>query len=256
MKTSRVLICVIGVSCMIQGSASAGSRSSANYSITTDTVDSGGVNAQSASYALYGSAAGEFGAGSGALITSAAYLDKIGYVGQLSDLLLLTSAVSRKTHGSDTFEINLPLSGRIGIECRTGPTSGNHQVIASFATSVTFSSASLAGGGMIPPGGVTVSGNQISITLNGVPSPARLFITLSSVSNGFDASDVVVPMDVLLGDANSTGRTDSGDVTAVRNHTVSIPDLQTFQFDVNASGRIDSGDVTVTRNASVTVLPP
>ena len=48
---------------------------------------------------------------------------------------------------------------------------------------------------------------------------------------------------------------DSGDVTAVRNRTVSIPDQQTFRFDVNASGRIDSGDVTVTRNASVTVLP-
>jgi hypothetical protein len=30
----------------------------------------------------------------------------------------------------------------------------------------------------------------------------------------------------------------------VRNHTVSIPDSQTFRFDVNASGRIDSGDVT------------
>ena len=62
-------------------------------------------------------------------------------------------------------------------------------------------------------------------------------------------------MHVLLGDVNSTGRTDAGDVTQVRNHTVSIPDQQTFRFDVNNSGRIDAGDVTVTRNASVTVLP-
>jgi hypothetical protein len=46
-----------------------------------------------------------------------------------------------------------------------------------------------------------------------------------------------------------------GDVTAVRNKTVSIPDQQTFQFDVNTSGRIDAGDVTATRNTSVTVLP-
>jgi len=64
-----------------------------------------------------------------------------------------------------------------------------------------------------------------------------------------------VTMGVLLGDVNATARTDAGDVTAVRNKTVSIPDQQTFRFDVNASGRIDAGDVTTTRNATVTVLP-
>jgi hypothetical protein len=62
-------------------------------------------------------------------------------------------------------------------------------------------------------------------------------------------------MGLLVGDVNSSKRTDAGDVTAVRNHTVSIPDQQTFRFDVNASGRIDAGDVTATRNATVTVLP-
>jgi hypothetical protein len=66
-------------------------------------------------------------------------------------------------------------------------------------------------------------------------------------------------MDVLLGDVNSTARTDAGDVTQVRNRTVSIPDTTdpaSFRYDVNASGRIDAGDVTTTRNATVTVLPP
>jgi hypothetical protein len=63
-------------------------------------------------------------------------------------------------------------------------------------------------------------------------------------------------MGVLIGDVNSSRRTDAGDVTAVRNHTVSVPTNDaTARFDVNVSGRIDAGDVTATRNATVTVLP-
>jgi hypothetical protein len=62
-------------------------------------------------------------------------------------------------------------------------------------------------------------------------------------------------MGVLLGDVNASGRTDSGDVTAVRAHTVSVPgDDATACFDVSVTGRIDAGDVTATRNATVTVL--
>ena len=73
-----------------------------------------------------------------------------------------------------------------------------------------------------------------------------------------NTGDISAHMDVLLGDVNSTGRTDAGDVTQVRNRTVTIPDTTnpaSFRYDVNASGRIDAGDVTTTRNATVTVLP-
>jgi Dockerin type I domain len=90
----------------------------------------------------------------------------------------------------------------------------------------------------------------------GVPNASHLSVTPNRVTDSaLNAGNISAHMDVLLGDVNSTGRTGSGDVTAVRNHTVSIPDQQTFRFDVNTSGRIDSGDVTVRRNASVTVLP-
>src|SRR5207302_11019117 len=51
------------------------------------------------------------------------------------------SAFSRKTHGgAGTFDIPLPLSGNVGIECRTGPT---YQMIINFATSVTVESAAV-----------------------------------------------------------------------------------------------------------------
>ncbi len=43
------------------------------------------------------------------------------------------SGVSRKTHGpAGVFDINLPLSGDVGIECRTGGANGDHQVVVTF----------------------------------------------------------------------------------------------------------------------------
>src|SRR4051812_46415141 len=96
----------------------AGSRSSANYSIMTETIDSAGINAQSANYSLHASAVGEFGAASSNVITSANYTDKIAYAGQLSDMLDPITAVSRMTQGAGPFDIDLPLLGPTGIECR------------------------------------------------------------------------------------------------------------------------------------------
>src|ERR1700736_6198309 len=61
-----------------------------------------------------------------------------------------TGAVSRKTHGTaGTFDINLPLGGTPGIECRTGSVSGSHQVVVTFAAPVTVGSVTVTPG----PGG-------------------------------------------------------------------------------------------------------
>jgi hypothetical protein len=167
------------------------------------------------------------------------------------------SAVSRKTHGSaGTFDLNLPLIGDPGIECRSGGANGDHTVVITFAFPVTFSSATVCSGtGIVAGTSTSTNGNEITVNLTGVANAQTINICLRDVSDGTNTSNITIPMSVLLGDVNASKRTDAGDVTAVRNHTVSIPDQQTFRFDVNSSGRIDSGDVTVTRNASVTVLP-
>ena len=95
------------------------------------------------------------------------------------------------------------------------------------------------------------------VNLAEVTNAQYVRVELNSISESVAnvSNAVSVYMGVLLGDVNSTGRTDAGDVTAVRNHTVSVPDQLSFRYDVNASGRIDAGDVTTTRNATVTVLP-
>ena len=55
-----------------------------------------------------------------------------------------TSVVSRKTHGTaGTFDINLPLAGNAGIECRSGGANSDHQVVFTFLTPVTLSGATV-----------------------------------------------------------------------------------------------------------------
>lgn len=63
-------------------------------------------------------------------------------------------------------------------------------------------------------------------------------------------------MGLLVGDVNSSKRTDNGDAILIRNQSGSIPNSSTFRSDVNASGRIDNGDAVVVRNNSGAVLPP
>jgi hypothetical protein len=164
------------------------------------------------------------------------------------------SAVSRKTHGSaGTFDIDLPLSGSVGEETRSGGIpSGNHTIVVTFPTPISaVASATCAGN----PATTTISGNTVTVNCTGVPNAQTIAINLLGVNDGINVGNVSIPMGVLLGDVNLTRRTDAGDVTQVRNRTVSIPDALTFRYDVNASGRTDAGDVTTTRNATVTVLP-
>ena len=42
------------------------------------------------------------------------------------------SAVSRKTQGAGTFDINLPPSGSPGIECRSGGGTNDYRVVFTF----------------------------------------------------------------------------------------------------------------------------
>jgi hypothetical protein len=183
----------------------------------------------------------------------------------------LNAIVSRKVHGSLTPPGDLPLTttGPATIECRSGGNSpGDQTLVFNFVntlnavTSITATATTSSGAQAVTATGSIGTGteqNKYTVNLTAVPNASHLNVTLNGVTDSANRNgDISAHMDVLLGDVNSTGRTDSGDVTQVRNNTVSIPDTTdpaSFRFDVNTSGRIDAVDVTVTRNASVTVLP-
>lgn len=249
----KSFISFIGVICAICGQVFAGPRSSASYSITTDTMDNAGVNASSASYALYGSAVGEFGAEGSPLDTSVAYTVKPGHVGQLADFVVLTRALSRKTHsGAGAFDISLSLTGAIGIECRAAGTGGSHQLIMTFASNVIFSSASVSGGGS---GTASASGNQITVNLTGVGNPARLLVSLNGVSNGFDSSDEYIPVGILLGDTSGNGSVNASDVSQTKVQSGQTVTNANFRTDVNVNGTTNASDVSLVKSRAGTALP-
>jgi hypothetical protein len=167
----------------------------------------------------------------------------------------LVVAVSRKNQGGTNYDIALPLTGSPGIDCRSGGGGNVYQIVVTFANPVTFDSVMVTSGNGSVTGASGSGTATATIDLSGVTNQQTINVTVFGLHEGSGTRDLVIPMGILIGDVNGSRRTDSGDVTAVRNHTVSVPSEQTFRYDVNASGRIDSGDVTATRNATVTVLP-
>jgi hypothetical protein len=178
-------------------------------------------------------------------------------------------AVSRKIHGTaGAFDIDLlPPNPAIEMRRNTGgdmapaPNAGrDHEVIITFPVPVRVASVTVTSNNMTdsPNATFTVTDNVVTVDLHNVTiAPRRLTINLIRVNdfNGGTA-DVHVPLNVLLGDVNSSKRTDNGDAIPIRNQSGSIPNSTTFRSDVNCSGRIDNGDAIIVRNNSGAVLPP
>jgi hypothetical protein len=167
------------------------------------------------------------------------------------------SAFSRKTHGvAGTFDIALPLTGNVGIECRSGGATNDYQMIITFASAVTFTNAAVtAGVGSVS--GSSGSGTPIiTIDLTGVTNAQRITVTLLGVSNGTSMGDVGVQMGVLIGDTNGSGAVNSGDISQVKGLSGVPINASNFRADVTANGAINSADVNLVKLRSGTVLPP
>jgi hypothetical protein len=168
------------------------------------------------------------------------------------------SAVSRKTHDSISppFDVDLPLSGNLGIECRKGQgaNSDQHQIVVTFPGSITLVGTPTVSSGTGSVSTAITSSNQVFINLTGVTNAQRMAVTLT-VNDGVNIGPVVVPMGVLLGDVDGSGRVDSTDVFQVRQQTLQNATSSNFRTDVDVSGRIDSTDVFITRQQTLTSIP-
>ena len=165
------------------------------------------------------------------------------------------SAGSRKNHGgAGSFDLNIPASNGLGVECRT-PGSGNtYQIIFTFANPVTITEVTATPGSNATgsvAGSPIVNGNHVTVNLSNVSNPQRLTLKLLGVSDGVIANDFLVTMGVLSGDVNANGAVESSDVSAVQGHTRQRVSNSTFIYDVNCNGSIESSDVsTVQANNS------
>jgi hypothetical protein len=169
------------------------------------------------------------------------------------------SAVSRKTHGSaGNFDVDLPLTGTTGIECRNGGASGNHMMVITFALPVTVTSANVtsgAGGTASISGTPTVNGSVVTVNLTNVSNAQTLTINLLGVSDGTNSGNVAIPMGVLLGDGTADRVVNSADINKTRRESGQVTTPDNFREDFTWDGVINSGDITLVRSQTGTALP-
>ena len=168
----------------------------------------------------------------------------------------LVRAVSRKSHAGTPFDVDLPLSGTAGIECRQGQGANlnNHQVVVTFVAPVTVVSATAtSGAGTVS--NVTTSGNDVIIDLTNVANAQTIAITLFGVNDGTGGANVVVPMSLLLGDTGASGAVNSTDVSQTKLQSGTAVSASNFRTDVTVNGAINSSDVSIVKIQSGTALP-
>jgi hypothetical protein len=168
----------------------------------------------------------------------------------------LTGVVSRKTHGTaGTFDVDLPITGNPGIECRSGGASNDYQVVVTFPSAVTFNNAAVTSG----TGTVSSSSGSgtpvITVNLTGVTNAQTITLTLSGVNDGTNTGDVGVRMSVLVGDTNADGAVNSADISQTKSQSGNAVTSSNFREDANADGSINSADISLAKSKSGTALP-
>jgi hypothetical protein len=165
-------------------------------------------------------------------------------------------AVSRKTHGSaGTFDVLLPLTGTAGIECRSDGVSNDHQMIITFPTPVTFSSASITSGNGSVQSSNGSGTSEVTVNLTGVTNAQTIVVTLSGVNDGTPSYNVSVPMGVLVGDASGNGAVSGTDASQVKTQSGMPVTASNFRNDLSPNGTINGTDVSIAKTHSGTGLP-
>ena len=186
--------------------------------------------------------------------------------GACSAASMLRGAVSRKTHGTATFDVNLPLTGDLGIEPRKGSGAGSdsHQVVFRFYNPATVGSVSATATSPSGPQPVAASGQtnpsdstEYIVTLSGVPNAQYVTVNLANVSDnaGNSASALTTTMGVLPGDTTANASVNSSDIAQTKSQSGQPVTSANFRTDVTVNGAINSSDIALVKSKSGTALP-
>lgn len=181
----------------------------------------------------------------------------------------VSTAVARKTHGgAGNMDIDLPLTGTTGVECRSGGATNDFTMVVNFAGNVTVSGSpqaqvtsgtgTIGTGGVSNGGAVTVAGNVVTIPLTSVADQQTINVTLNGVnaaSADQPAVNVVIPMSRLLGDTNGNRAVNASDVTQTKGRIGQAVTSSNFRSDVNANGSINAGDVSIAKGNTGHAVP-
>ncbi len=168
----------------------------------------------------------------------------------------VANVVSRKVHGSaGAFDINLPRSNP-GIECRSGGTSGDYQMVFSFANPITsVGGASVTNGtGSVASRMIDTDAHNYIVNLTGVTNAQVININLTNVNDsaGNSSATVSAAMSVLIGDVNANGSVNASDIAQTKINSGSTVAGTNFRSDANANGSINASDVSLVKSHSGT----
>jgi hypothetical protein len=184
------------------------------------------------------------------------YLDDVSVIAVPA--LQLSAAGSRKTHGgAGDFDIDLPLTGEPGVECRSGGASGNHTLVFTFTNNVVSGNASVTQGvGNVS--GIAFSGNTMTVNLTSVADVQRVTVTLSGVMDSFGQvlPDTPVSADMLIGDTTGNRTVNASDIAQVKAQAGAPVTSANFREDVTVDGVINASDIGLVKSKSGDSLPP
>jgi glucose/arabinose dehydrogenase len=169
---------------------------------------------------------------------------------------MLVSAASRKTHAGVPFDINLPLSGTRGVECRTGA----YTMVFKFAVPLTSigGRSVTAGTGIISSAAINPADlHEYVVNLSGVTNAQYLTVTLTTVNDvaGNTSPSLSATMGVLLGDTTGNGLVNSSDISDVQGHSGEALTQNNFKTDLTLNGAINSADISFVQVQSGNGLP-
>jgi hypothetical protein len=162
--------------------------------------------------------------------------------------LTLVSAASRKNHGNaGMFDIDLPLTGTPGVECRVGNGGTFLQTIVfTFSEAVT----SVSGATTTTCGSVnstTISGSTVTVELGHVTCDGSdITVTVPGVNGASGSVDASATMTLRTGDVNADGRVGTADLKEIRMEVGrGLVNEDNFRDDITVDGKVNHGDTTL-----------
>ena len=179
-----------------------------------------------------------------------------------SAVVSVLSAVSRKVHGGNPFDVSLP-----GVECRTTGGTNDYAMVITFSGNVTVTGTPqaqvIAGTGCVGSSGVCtgnvlVNGAVVTVPLTNIANAQIIHVRIFGVNGAADtpAADFDVVMGILVGDTNGNGTVNAADVAQTKGRLGQTVDGTNFRSDVNVNNSINAADTAIIKQNSGTSLPP
>ena len=175
-----------------------------------------------------------------------------------AEAITLTAVQSRKAHGAagsfnKEIDITQSIGGSVTVESRA--IGAGHQIVFQFDETVISYGSPVASDETGAPIGTlmpSTAGNDVVVTLTGIPDNKRIKVVLPNV-NG--AGNAVVSLGFLVGDVNNSRSVSTTDVQQLKARSGQGVDVTNFRFDLNASGVIGAADISAVKSRSPRTLP-